>query len=320
MKNPSQSLEYLWRSRPRNIVIRGLFVLLGILFLGAILYELRELAQLFTAERAENVSRFVQELIPYPLRNLPTQTPAGWSETISILGDWSGELLRGGGLTALAVTFLVAVAASSLAGVSALAIAPLASKNLATSSPYSFHQNRGLSGSLNLTDKLASLSWRVVRLAVTLSLSLARALPEVLLAFLLVAILGLGPWAAVLALFIHNWGILGRLSAEGIDHIKPALAQNARAIGQSRAQTYMSTLLPRFWGRFFVYFFYRWETCIREATVLGFVGVASLGLLIRDSRARDRYDDMIFYVICAASLVLLGDWVSNRVRRHLIQN
>ncbi len=57
-------------------------------------------------------------------------------------------------------------------------------------------------------------------------------------------------------------------------------------------------------GRFLVFFFYRWETCVREATVLGFVGVGSLGLFIQDARARDLYDEMMVLVLAGAGLVL----------------
>ena len=58
-------------------------------------------------------------------------------------------------------------------------------------------------------------------------------------------------------------------------------------------------------GRFLLYFFYRWETCVREATVLGMLGIVSLGRLITDSRVRMREDEMLFYVLLGASLVLI---------------
>ena len=54
---------------------------------------------------------------------------------------------------------------------------------------------------------------------------------------------------------------------------------------------------------------------MREATVLGMLGMGSLGFWIVDARARTRYDEMLFYVLAGALLVLAGDLVSAAVRR-----
>ena len=75
---------------------------------------------------------------------------------------------------------------------------------------------------------------------------------------------------------------------------------------------------PSALNRFLLYFFYRWETCVREATVLGMLGIVSLGYALNEARIRDRYDDMIFYVLMGALLVLIGDLVS-AVARHVIR-
>ncbi len=61
-------------------------------------------------------------------------------------------------------------------------------------------------------------------------------------------------------------------------------------------------------------FFYRWETCVREDTVLGMLGVLSLGSLIRDARASNFYDEMVFYVLLGACLVMMGDIASALAR------
>jgi len=313
MNNSSkQELSALWQARPQSLWLKIIFSGLGILLLWVLVDLLIDLSGLFTAQRAVNLKRFVGELVPYPLRS----SQAAFTERVVTLLSWTSKLLREGGLLAMMQTFLIAVAAICLAGLAALLTAPWASRTLTAYSPYAFLQK----AEMRSAGKWQRLTWTALRITMAAFFALIRALPEVLLAFLLVSILGLGPWAAVLALFLHNWGILGRLSAEGIDHAGIHLAQASRAIGHNRSQSYFATLLPRFWGRFFVYFFYRWETCIREATVMGFVGIASLGFLIRESRARDHYDEMVFYVFCGAVLVLLGDWISNRVRAYLLSH
>ncbi len=120
-----------------------------------------------------------------------------------------------------------------------------------------------------------------------------------------------------MALAIHNAGILGRLGAEVVENAPSTLPRAMRANGSQRSQMFWLGLLPALLGRFLVFFFYRWETCVREATVLGFVGVSSLGFYIQDARARDLYDEMIVLVVAGAGLVLAGDLLSAWVRSRL---
>jgi phosphonate transport system permease protein len=64
--------------------------------------------------------------------------------------------------------------------------------------------------------------------------------------------------------------------------------------------------------------FVRWETCIREATVVGLLGVVSLGWFIRDARSRTHYDEMVALIVVGALLILVGDalsiWLRARIR------
>jgi phosphonate transport system permease protein len=132
--------------------------------------------------------------------------------------------------------------------------------------------------------------------------------------FLLLVILGPSPWAAVLALVLHNVGILGRLDAETIENLPPRVPKALRGLGAGRLQIAALGLAPAAIPRFVLYFFYRFETCVREATVLGMLGVVSLGYFILDARARNHYDDMLFFVLLGAAIVIIGDVVSALAR------
>ena len=68
-------------------------------------------------------------------------------------------------------------------------------------------------------------------------------------------------------------------------------------------------------SRFLLFLFYRWETCVREATVLGMLGIVSLGYWIQDARARNHYDTMVLLVATSVAIVLIGDVVSAVARR-----
>ena len=74
-------------------------------------------------------------------------------------------------------------------------------------------------------------------------------------------------------------------------------------------------MLPACFPRFLLYFFYRFETCVRDATVLGMLGTASLGFRIDEAANRFAYDEVVFFVLLGAGVVLAADVVSSIVRK-----
>jgi len=146
---------------------------------------------------------------------------------------------------------------------------------------------------------------------------ITRALPEYLLAFLLLRIFGPTAWPLILALAIHNFGIVGRLGGEIVDLKNFNHTRQQLSIGGSRINVFLFSILPSHFNRFLLYFFYRWETCIRDATILGMLGISSLGYLINDSTARNRYDELLFYTLLGACIVIIGDLLSDFVRSRL---
>ena len=256
------------------------------------------------AQRLENLRRFGREILPWPV-----QQGEGWWPAV---GLWAQNLLFSGphpGLRAALNTLAVSVVAIVLAGVLAWLLAPLAARSLATAHPF-------LPSSAS-THPLVRWGWKAVVALSRLVLIFGRALPEYVWAFVFIAFVSDQFWAAILALALHNAGILGRLGAEIVENAEAPVPRGLRALGATRAQVLVVGLVPVSLPRFLVYFFYRWETCLREGTVLGILGVSTLGRLVKDTRAADRYDEMIFFVLLGASLVFAGDLVSSWVRRHV---
>lgn len=233
------------------------------------------LTEPLSARRVSNLNRFLGELRPQ-------------AADADVLARRAWEASK--------QTLALSVAAIVLAGAAGLVLALPAARNVAAREPFSRERPGGV--------------WRGVVVVTRLVLMFFRAIPEYVWAFLLLAMLGQQAWPAVLALAIHNAGILGRLGAEVVENVEPAVPRALRDLGATRLQVALAGVLPLVLPRFLLYFFYRWETCVREATVLGLLGFTSLGYWIADARARDRYDHMLVYVLLGAALVLLGDVVS----------
>ena len=134
------------------------------------------------------------------------------------------------------------------------------------------------------------------------------------MAFLFGALVPDPAWACVLALAIHNGGILGRLYGETIENIDPRPAQAWRGLGAGASTTYALAQVPTALPRLLTYFFYRFETCVRESTVLGMLGFVSLGHWIVLERAAGRYDEVLVLVGLGAVIVLASDLLSWALR------
>jgi len=251
-------------------------------------------------KRMKNLNRFIeQDLTPRVVRN-----SGDWSLYI----PWAKEAFFKDGLTGALQTLSIATAAMIIAFWSALILQPFAAKELNTLSPYQVQL--GKSPYFIIVRNI--FAW-FIRVLFTLS----RSMPEFLMAFLLVQLLGPTSWPLILGLAIHNFGIIGRLGGEIMDNNPLNETKVLLSQGGIRLQAYGFTLLPAFFNRMLLYFFYRWETCIRDATILGILGATSLGFLIDDSASKDRYDLMIFYVLLGAIIVFIGDIVSSIVRNRL---
>jgi len=148
-----------------------------------------------------------------------------------------------------------------------------------------------------------------------LLLNLLRAIPELVWATVTVLIAGLGPFAGTLALALHTAGVLGRLFAETLENAPDAPSRALEEAGSSHAMAFVYGTLPSVKPQFVAYVLYRWETNIRMAAILGFVGAGGLGQMLY-------YELSLFHLpqactVIAAMLVLAAfvDTTSALVRR-----
>jgi phosphonate transport system permease protein len=271
----------LRRMRPKSWLLRASAAAVALLVIWSWWVGGFSASEMLAPRRLANLSRFVDEVRPHRIHN-PLLARRAWEASRQ--------------------TLALSVAAIVLAGSAALLLSLPAARNVASPEPF------GASAGLVWLSRRRA--WRAVVVATRLLLMFFRAIPEYVWAFLLLATLGQQAWPAVLALAIHNAGILGRLGAEVVENVEPAVPRALRELGGTRLQVAAVGVLPLVLPRLLLYFFYRWETCVREATVLGLLGFTSLGYWIADARARDRYDEMMLYVLLGAALVLLGDMVS----------
>jgi phosphonate transport system permease protein len=166
---------------------------------------------------------------------------------------------------------------------------------------------------------LVSAPWPPARRLVRLSWALARLWPPPLTALLLLLVLQPGLITAALALGLHNAGILGRLLAE-------ALADGSSAKEQALSSAGVGPRLALLYGRYpavarpyLAYGAYRADVLLRETVVVGLVGATGLGSQLLESLSSFAWDQLLALVAAYALLTLLGEELSDRVRRRLLQ-
>jgi phosphonate transport system permease protein len=145
-----------------------------------------------------------------------------------------------------------------------------------------------------------------------------RAINEIVFALLFVVAVGLGPLAGVLAVAVHNIGIIAKLFSEAVEAIDPRPVEGIRATGATRLQEVIFGIVPQVMPLWSSYTLYRFETNVRSATVLGIVGAGGIGHSLYENIRSFHYSETAAIVIIVVVTVMLIDLVSARIRKSLV--
>lgn len=196
-------------------------------------------------------------------------------------------------------TLAMSVAAAGLAALGALATFMFGARNVMMGSlaPY------------------RSPLWAAPFFLVRALFTVSRAVPELVWAMILVFVFTQGTLPGVIALAIHNGGILGKLGAEIVEGLdtRPMLA--LRSTGAGRLQVLLYGVLPEALPKFVTYLFYRWEVIIRTTIVVGFVAAGGLGTEFRLAMSHFKFTEVTLILFWYLILVLFVDIVSAQLRR-----
>ncbi len=242
----------------------------------------------------------------------------GWAALLLVLaGSWKGadmrplELLRDSGNMAqyaseffppnfadwkmyvqeMLVTLQIAVWGTALAVVSAIPLGLLASANI---TPWWIHQ------------------------PVRRVLDAFRAINEMVFAMLFVVAVGLGPFAGVLALWIHTAGTLAKLFSEAVEAIDPQPVEGIRSTGASALHEIVYGVIPQVMPLWISYTLYRFEANVRSASVVGMVGAGGIGVVLWEIIRGFQYAETAAVMIIIIVTVSLIDLVSARIRKLMI--
>ena len=145
-----------------------------------------------------------------------------------------------------------------------------------------------------------------------------RAINEIVFALLFVVAVGLGPFAGVMALFIHNLGVFAKLFSEAVEAVDPRPVEGIRVTGAVRVQEVTFGVIPQVMPLWSSFTLYRLETNVRSATTLGIVGAGGIGQTLYESIRSFHYADTAAQIFIVVVTVMVLDVISARIRKALV--
>ncbi|MDX2004048.1 MAG: phosphonate ABC transporter, permease protein PhnE [Meiothermus sp.] len=194
------------------------------------------------------------------------------------------------------LTLQMAFVGTFLAAIFALPVSFLAARNVTSGSPV----------------------MRAVFFVTRFFLNALRGIPTLILALILVAGLGLGPFAGVLAIAIHSFTELGKLYSEAIENTDKGPIEAIESTGASGVNVVRWAILPQTMPLFVSYTVYNFEINFRSSLVLGLVGAGGIGYFINEKMASGQYDQMSVAVYMIMIMVNLIDFASSWLRSRLV--
>lgn len=307
-------IKLLKSNRPKSVFLTGsavaacLYLLLvwkADFFLGSNaegLFPNFSTAEISLFDYGTRLRDFAVEVVPYPVRE--------GQQLVSVI-DWAWSLFVEHAFEAACFTVCIAllsvILAASLGYLSVLleAAAKLRLEQIETGT------RLAAKAYLSALIHLASNS-------LTGLLVLMRAVPDLIWAYVLLSVLGPTCWTAIAALAIHNCGILGRIGRDVIYNASYSSLQALRYSGADNCSLVVFSMLPEIFSKLLIHVFYRWETCLRDAVIVGMIGLPTLGFWIfQDAWPKFRYDEMMFYIVLSFMLISAIEGVSHFSRRFL---
>jgi len=249
-----------------------------------------------------NEDGFFELTVTWPYRIIPPSYRESVSEweiqgrQVTSVGEWefSEELKLA--IEKMIETIFIGMMATFFGIVLALPFSFLAARNLMSINAVTLGLYYLIRGILNIIRSIEPLIWAIIA----------------------VIIVGLGPWAGILALTIHSIAALGKLYSEAIESIDPGPIEAVQATGANWFQIVMYAVVPQIIPPFVSFTIYRWDINIRMSTVIGLVGGGGIGYLLTQWIRNLDYSAAGIAVWFIAITVAILDYVSAEIRERFV--
>ena len=150
-------------------------------------------------------------------------------------------------------------------------------------------------------------------------MDILRAIPEIVIALVLIFVLGGGPVPAMIAIALHTAGALGKLFSEVNENASLKPVEGLHSVGATWAQRMYLGVIPQVGPNYVSYALLRFEINIRASAILGFVGAGGIGYELKNSMSwgQGRYDEAAAIFALLFLTIVIVDRMSGRLRDRL---
>jgi phosphonate transport system permease protein len=193
-------------------------------------------------------------------------------------------------------TIFLGLMATTIGAVGALLLSFLAARNLMGGNPFTLF----------------------IYFIIRTILNIIRSIEPLIIAIIFVVIVGLGPFAGMIAITLHTIAALGKLYSEVIEGIDPGPLEAIRATGGNWLQMVRYAVIPQIVPPFASFTLFRWDINVRTSTIIGFVGGGGIGFFLYQWIIKGDFRAVSSSFIAIAVIVITLDYVSARVRARLV--
>ena len=158
----------------------------------------------------------------------------------------------------------------------------------------------------------------MLRFLVRRSLDVIRGIDTLIWALVFVGVVGLGPFAGVLAIAVSDTGALGKLFSEAIEATRSRERETVVASGGTGLMGIRFGLVPQVLPIIAGQVLYFFESNTRSATIIGIVGAGGIGLQLSEQIRTYDFDQVAFIVLLILGAVATIDWISGKLRFAII--
>jgi phosphonate transport system permease protein len=153
------------------------------------------------------------------------------------------------------------------------------------------------------------------------SMDALRAIPEIVVALVLIFLLGGGPVPAVIAIALHTGGALGKLFSEVAENADLKPVEGLASVGASWGQRMWLGVIPQVAPNWISYALLRFEINVRASAILGFVGEGGIGhdLKLSMQWGQGKYDQVVAIFLLLFLTIAVIDRISDHARTRLVK-
>jgi phosphonate transport system permease protein len=154
--------------------------------------------------------------------------------------------------------------------------------------------------------------------AVRRFLDIIRGVDVLIWALIFINVVGLGPFAGILAIAASDFGAFGKLFSEAIENADRKPMEGIVSTGGTQLHALRFGLIPQVFPVIASQVLYYFESNTRSATIIGIVGAGGIGLHLTEQIRVLEWDKVSFLVLMILVAVAAIDWISTRLRLAII--